>query len=332
MWHLHKSMDDYQNKARESLDPCTNVLEIKMAELLATKNELKQAKDDATQSWLDSRPLIDKLEKLHTDLSDGKNKATKDANDILELKSQLRNTIVSIRTKKEEEVKLTELINQISQSLDQQREKLEKIKSETDEEHRERFRLKQVLLLKKQTLQALELTLRATQIESEAFGASSANAIQHISRPHADNSTINLTQTEYDALKKEAHEQTSIADWRVSVAMEERALAEKSRKITQKRFQAQKRDIKLTKTNDDTTVNDNNAREADDSRIKVGGHVKSRPNNFPLARAKLMAKNQKNSKQFDRSKGTNKRTVQRKKPSLFARIRDFLVRKITLWF
>lgn len=223
-------------------------------------------------------------------------------------------------------------IQRNSRKIDQQREELEKIKSETDEEQRERFRLKQELLLKKQSLQAIELTLRATQIESEAFGASSANAIQHISQSNADNSTINLTQAEYDALRKEAHEQTSIAVWRVAVAMEERMLAEKSRKHTQRRFQAQKRDIKLTKTNDDITVKDSSAQASDDSRVKVGRHAKSRPNNFPLARAKLMAKNQKNSKQFDKSKGINKRTVQRKRPSLFARIRDFLVRKINLWF
>ncbi|WOG93115.1 hypothetical protein DCAR_0312396 [Daucus carota subsp. sativus] len=332
MGHLNKTMDDYQYRAGESLDPCTNVLEIKMAELLATKNELKQAKDDATQSWLDSRPLIDKLEELHTELSDRKSQATKVKNDISGLKSQLQNTIISIRTKREDEVKLTELINQISQSLDHQREEMEKIKSETDEEDRERFRLKQVLLLKKQTLQALELTLRAAQTESEAFSASSANAIQHISRSHADNSVINLTQAEYEALRKEAHEQTSMADWRVSVAMEERMLAEKSRKLTQKRFKAQKRDIMLTKTHENTNVNEIVAQEPNDSKVKVGSQVKSRPNNFPLARAKLMAKNQKNSKQFDRSTGSHKRTVRRKKPSLFARIRDFLVRKITLWF
>lgn len=40
-------------------------LKAEMDELARTREELKKAKDSAMQSWLDSKPLLDELEKVH---------------------------------------------------------------------------------------------------------------------------------------------------------------------------------------------------------------------------------------------------------------------------
>lgn len=329
-------MDYNLHKAKGSEDVCSNVLEIKLAELSKTKEELKKAKDDATQSWLDSRPHIDELEKLQTELADEKERATKSSTVISELESQLEDTRLGIRSRKEDEVKVRGTIDQINLSLDKLREEMEQLKMETDEERRARSKMKQVLRSRKQTFQTLQLTLRAARIESEALGASSAKSFHYISCAEKYNDTIQLTMDEYNALKTKAKEETSLADWRVSLAVEQRLLAEKNRELARTRLQAQHMDSRSRNNKIENGIykNKNVVREEHDATIDVGDQVVSRQNTFPRARAKLMAKSKPHPQQIKRSKSNNERTktMKERKPSIFVQIRTFLARKIASWF
>ncbi|KAK9285493.1 hypothetical protein L1049_024687 [Liquidambar formosana] len=98
---------------------CGNDSEAKKAELTKMKEELERAIDSAMQSWLDSRPFIDQLEKLQT----GLDKTRSSTSDTVISESQLE--------KKEEELKARTKINEM----------------ELDEEHRARPKLKRVMRL-----------------------------------------------------------------------------------------------------------------------------------------------------------------------------------------
>jgi chromosome segregation ATPase len=168
-------MENKSHKGRDLRESLGSTLEeAKMAELMKTKKELKRASDSATQSWLDSRPLIDELDRLKSGLASAKNQSTMSKIAISEIESQLESTNTCIKSKKEEELKVTKMINEISQALDQTREKLERIKQDIDEERRGRLKLKQVVHVSNQTLWTLQLMLRAVRLESEAFGKSEA--------------------------------------------------------------------------------------------------------------------------------------------------------------
>ncbi|KAA8547244.1 hypothetical protein F0562_003892 [Nyssa sinensis] len=268
-------------------------MEAKMTELQKMKEELERAKDDAMQSWLDSRPLIDELEKLQSILATAKNQSTMSSIAIPELESQLETANMCIKTKMEDELKVRAMMNEINQALDQSREEMEQIKLETDEERQGRSRLRQVLRLRRQTLQTLQLTLTAIRLDSEAFSASTAETLRYIGLSEMDNASVQLTLEEYDELTRRAEEEISLADWQSSVSMEQRLVAEASQYSALRRLEEIYSDNKSRKRNmeDEITRDGNATREAEEegSRIRVGAHVNNRQIAFPKARAKFIA-------------------------------------------
>ncbi|XP_059639682.1 protein WEAK CHLOROPLAST MOVEMENT UNDER BLUE LIGHT 1-like [Cornus florida] len=331
-------MVKYSHKARELEETRSNELDVKMIELQETKEELKRAKESTTQSWLDSKPLIDELEKFQSSLASAKSKCSISNIVISELQSQLETTIMSIRSKKEEEFKVRTTINEINQSLDQTREEMEQLKLHTDEERRARSKLKQALRLRRQTLRTLQLSLRAVRLESEGLGASAAEALHYINCSEMDNTTVQLTQEEYYALTRKAKEETSLADWRVQVSMEQQLMAKESRDSTLRRLKEVHSDKKSRKRNmnDKTTRDGNGTREAEqkDSRMTMGAPVNNRETAFPKARAKLIGESSQGNtrQQLKISRSNNNKIMEKKKASIFVRIKSFLVRNITRLF
>ncbi|RVW57174.1 Patatin-like protein 2 [Vitis vinifera] len=233
--HAEAKRESYLYRTRESGNN-SHELEAKRAELTRTKEELERSKDRATQSWLDSKPLIDELEKLKSGLESAKNRSSMSNIVISDLQSQFDSVNMSIKLRKKEEVKAKMKTTEIYLALDQTREEMESLKLETDEERRARSKLKQVLRLKRQRLRTLQLTLRAIRIETEAFGASAAEALHHIKRSEMDDTKIQLIHEEYQALTRRAKEEKSLADWRVSVSMEQKLVAEARRNSASRRL------------------------------------------------------------------------------------------------
>lgn len=117
-------MESYQpNKTRDLVESCGSTLEAKTVELMKTREEVKTAKERTTQSWLDSRPFIDELERLKSSLASAQNQSIMSNTIISKLESQLRSTITSIKSKKEEERNAKKMIIETSQTLNHIREK-----------------------------------------------------------------------------------------------------------------------------------------------------------------------------------------------------------------
>ncbi|KAK4584534.1 hypothetical protein RGQ29_022307 [Quercus rubra] len=302
-----------------------------MAELTKTKEELKRAKDNTMQSWLDSKPLIDELERMKSNLESAKNESTTSNIVISELDSHLGSTNTSIRTKKEEEHKATKMINEISQALDRTREKIKRLKLDMEEEQQARLKLKQVLSVKKQTLQTLQLMLQATQLESEALGASAAEALHYIECSEKDDTIVPLSQEDYYALKRRAEEETTLADWHISVSMAQKLAAEASQNLALTRMKDFNSHSKLQRRglNKEKKIRDGfTKRKAEEQvpSIKVGAS----------ARAKITKSDQgKPPQQFGRSRSknrfNNRKSIKKKKLSILHKIKGF-VRKITRFF
>ncbi|KAG8384422.1 hypothetical protein BUALT_Bualt04G0116300 [Buddleja alternifolia] len=219
-------------------DVTSNLLTAKTAELENLKENLKRAKDDAMQSWLDSRPIIDELEKMQSELSNAKDRVTKANTVISELQAQLCTTDMCIKSTKEEEEKFGIIINDKNQELHKKQEEMEQLKVKIDQKRRRRSKLRRVLRLKRQTLQTLQLTYEAIQLESEAFAMSAAQALRYINYSEEGNKImVQLSQEEYEFLKREASEQTKLAEWRISVSLEEKRVAENNRDSAFKRLQ-----------------------------------------------------------------------------------------------
>ncbi|XVF17731.1 hypothetical protein REPUB_Repub10bG0148900 [Reevesia pubescens] len=190
--------ENYLDKARESDKGSSNTLEAKVAELRKTKEELKRAKDNAIESWLDSKPLIDELERPRN--------SSKSTVGTVEGRQGLR-----------------------AQSKSKTKTNLPAEEADSSDISTHTSSCANIIRCFRRTFQ---LTLRAVRIESEAFGASGAQALRYINHPESDNSQIELTQEDYYALKRRAKEETSLEDWRVSVAMEQKVTAEAGRNLT----------------------------------------------------------------------------------------------------
>jgi len=327
-----------KHKTRDSEECHGDIILGKMEELTKMKEELQKAKDEAMQSWLDSRPLIDELEKLQSGLASAKNRASMSNIVISELESQLEATNADTRSKMEEEIKVANMTNEITQAMDHLREEFKRIKLETDEERRQRSKLKQVLRLRRQTLRKLQLTLRAVQIESEAFGESAAAALGHIKSWESENSTVQLSQEEYLSLKRRAKERTSLSDWRISVSTEQKLAAEESRKLASRRWKeilseknmSWRRRMEDGKTREDgCTIKEE---EEEDSRSKK---VKRSGNAFPKARPKAISKSNSTTppqKMRGSARKRNKKLQKKKKLSILQQVRRFLVRSMRKLF
>ncbi|KAF2295196.1 hypothetical protein GH714_032018 [Hevea brasiliensis] len=295
--------------------------ETKMAELIDIKEELHRAKDNAMQSWLDSKPLIDELEKLQANLASARNRTSMSNIVISELKSQLEAISIEIRTKMEEETKSKKMINEITQDLEQKHEESELIKKDADEEHRTRSKLKQVLRMRRQSLRTLQLTLQAISLESDAFGASAVEALAHVKSSETDNTIVRISQEEYHALTRKAKEETALAEWRVSVSMEQKLAAEESRNFALSRL----KELRRKKRNKEEKII-NEEVEEQQSPVKV----MNSGIDFPKARAQAIGKSKQRKPQQQRRKSVMK--SKKKKLSIFNRIQSFLVRSIARLF
>ncbi|KAL3525719.1 hypothetical protein ACH5RR_014091 [Cinchona calisaya] len=299
----------------------------KMAELQRLKEKLKKAKDDAVQSWLDSRPLIDELEKLQSELADSKTKTATSNTTISDLESQLETLSISTRAKKEEELKIRTMINRINQVLQETQEEMEQIKIERNEKHRERLKQKQVLRLRRQTLRTLQLTLRAIRLESEAYAASVDEAKHYINLSQTDDSTVvKLTQEEYHSLAKRARDETSLADWRVAVSVEQKKAAEESQETADRRLKNlySKNGSKRRKhqADDGVSSNPNVAAEGEEQEQP---NVTNGNNSLPKTRVNKSSE-RKPQKRFKKLKGRNKYLSKKKKSSTFCGIRTLVLR------
>ncbi|CAI0553753.1 unnamed protein product [Linum tenue] len=208
-----------------------------MKELIKTKEELDRAKDEATQSWLDSKPLIDELEKLQSELDAAKSRGSAASAAVLELQSEVEANHREVRSKMEDEVKSMKATNELTLAVDLTCKDLEAIKAEADEQRRERRKLKQVLRMRRQSLRALQLKLRAVRIEAAAVAASAGDAAAVIAlsaeavEEEDGGGRVELMAEEYEALTRRAQEETALSRWRVSVSVEQKLAAEASRNI-----------------------------------------------------------------------------------------------------
>ncbi|TXG59504.1 hypothetical protein EZV62_014077 [Acer yangbiense] len=297
--------DSFLQKERKSKEIYGNTIDAKMAELVMTKEELKRARDSVTQSWLDSKPLIDELETLKAALASAKNRFSMSNVVISELELELETTGKSIRSKREDEHKARKTTEETSQILDQ---------------HAKSWRA----------------SIRAARIESEAFGESDAEALRQIKNLETDSSTVQLTHEEYYALTRRANEETSLANWRISVSLEQKQAAEASNKFALSRLKdlhsgrISRRTKMVKKFGDGHTIRD--AEEDLDIRVEAEGS--NRGMAFPKARAKLVAESSKGDPaQMRRSMNKkNQKLLKERKPSIFHLLKRCLLRKVTRLF
>ncbi|KAI3512573.1 hypothetical protein L1887_19889 [Cichorium endivia] len=314
---MDPEMDSYEEDNRTYKARELYVLSDKIEELHKTKEELKQAKDEAMQSWLDSRPIIDELERLQLELVKAKEESENNKL-VTKLESELMAINMEIRVKKEEELKSRTEINEMTQVSESVRADMEKIKLEINEGRRERSKLKMVIKMKRQSLRTVNLTLRAVRLEVEAYSVAAEAALEQIGRGKVsddtttdDAVTTDLTQEEYFALMRRAKEETSLADWRVVVATEQRLAAEESRDLVLKRLN--------NPTLIDVAVRKRKEVETSGNEV-LSSKVKPRAQTpFPRGQSKMA--------HIEMRRDSSRRQVGIKKRSVFVQIKSFFLCK-----
>ncbi|PIA56340.1 hypothetical protein AQUCO_00700578v1 [Aquilegia coerulea] len=304
----------------------------KMDELSKTKEEIKKARESVMQSWLDSKPLIDQLEKLQLDLKNAKTRSSMPTLVLPELETHLETTNARIQFEEENELETKATIDKLGRSLEQVGDEMERLRVETDNKQQARAKLKQDLRLRRQTLRSLQLTLRAVRIESEALRASAADALYHISQSNTDDeATIQLTHEEYQALTRRDNEETELADWRVSVSMEQKLVAEASRDEASRRL----KDIHTGNISRKIGMEENKLpeiREQDrDAEAKQDGlrtKNQAHGNNKASLQEILISANSRSPQKIRRSRNNyNKKTAIKKKPSILHQIKSLFCPK-----
>lgn len=314
----------------EELDGDNHALEVGDREddindlLEQIKEDLRQAKEDAMQSWLDSRPLIDEFEKMQAELESTKASVLKANATTTELQAQLGTTDMCIKSAKNKEQNLRMMIIDKNQNVHKMQEDMEQLKTKIDQKRRRRSKLKLVLRLQRQTLQALELTCEAIKRESEAFSTSAAQALFYTNNSEAAKVVIQLTQEEYTSLKKEAKEQTSLAERRISASAKEKLAAENNRDLAFRRLQSlhphnrfRHRSMAGQTIHTEAAMNNRRAGSPTRHRQVFKGQVKS-PTGV--------------SKRNPQWKSQNYKDFPMKKGSIFFRIKSFIVRSLTKYF
>ncbi|KAJ8770795.1 hypothetical protein K2173_021442 [Erythroxylum novogranatense] len=334
-----KRRESSMSKTRKSSEEFLgDTLQAKMVELIMTQDELKKARDSAVESWLDSAPFIDELEKLQSGLSSAKNRTSVSNIVISELESQMEDSRKELRTKKEEELKVSKLTNELTQALDQAREDLRTVKRLRDEERVDRSSLKLVLRMRKQTLKTLQLTLRATRLEAEAFAASAASAIQIINISETESAMIEHSREEYYPLKKRAKDEEALAEWRINVSMEQKLAAEARRNLVLTRLRGLKSDGSSMRT-----VNNEKPMEDEGHEHAIVEEEKKLEEEIieivvPKAQTRSNAiSNGRNTFRKTRSRNNSGKRLQqkkqkKKKASIFSQLKSFLVRIISKLF
>ncbi|KAI3699594.1 hypothetical protein L2E82_44014 [Cichorium intybus] len=326
---MDPEMDSYEEDNRTYKARELYVLSDKIEELHKTKEELKQAKDEAMQSWLDSRPIIDELKRLQLELAKAKEESENNML-VTKLESELMAINMEIRVKKEEELKSRTEINEMTQVSESVRAEMEKIKLEINEGRRERSKLKMVVKMKRQSLRTVNLTLRVVRLEVEAYSATAEATLEQIGRGKVSDdtttddaptinltaATIDLTQEEYFALMRRAKEETSLADWRVVVATEQRLEAEESCDLTLKRLNNPTLiDVAVRKRKEVETFGN----EVLSSKVKPRAQTP-----FPRGQSKMA--------HGEMRRDSSRRQVGIKKRSVFVQIKSFFARKIKYLF
>ena len=312
----------------------TIILKIKKAELIEIKEELKKAKDSATQSWLDSRPLIDELEQLKSGLARAEKRHATSTTLISDLQLELEKINTTIKSKMEEEVNATRMVNEINMSLDQLREEMEGPTRYTDRKRQSKLKLQQVLRLRRKRLLSFQLALAAARKEAEAYGASAVDAARYIdkfnnwdlmlmegSATYGTN-TVQLSHEEYQALRKGAEERDSIATWRVSVAEEERLAAKGSRDLALTKLKEVKAGRLTPRERKVNNVNIEKMAEEEDH----GRQEQYHGDDIPPKTAKEDQKPVRSRR--TKTKDKKKKFVPKKRISLFGQIKLCLVRNI----
>lgn len=315
-------MDTERVRVKE--DDISDLLTAKTAELEKVMEDLKQAKEEAMQSWLDSRPLIDELEKMQAELNSTRARVLKANSCITELQAQLGTMDMCIKSAKDGEQNMHMMINDKNQEVHMMQEDTEQLKTKIVKKRRRRSKLKLVLRLKRQTLQTLELTCEAVKLESKAFSTSTSQALYYNNYTETARVMIQLTQDEYGCLKEEANKQISLAEWRISVSAKEKLAAENSRDLAFRRLQSlhphnrfRQSNMRGQTTNNETFTN--NRQEYD----KAGNSKHEQV--FRGGLKPPTGVNIQKSKNYDRFHV-------KKKESIFFRIRTFIVRSLTKYF
>ncbi|XLS43138.1 hypothetical protein HN51_000003 [Arachis hypogaea] len=212
-------------------------MEAAKAELAKAKEELIIAKERAIQSWLDSKPLIDELEKQKSNLAEAQqtSKASKTA--VSELESQLESTKSSIKSKSEDQLKTESTIQEIKLALTRIRHEIEDIKIGVTKEKQEREKLRRIVYLRKQKIKALRLVIRAATLEFQALEESSANSVQqHVYHSESRTDGVVVTREDYFALTRRAKRKYSKANSLVAVSAEQKRAAEASHELALSRL------------------------------------------------------------------------------------------------
>ncbi|CAN0843268.1 hypothetical protein LINGRAHAP2_LOCUS3782 [Linum grandiflorum] len=274
-----------QHNGREH--PSRETVRSQMKELIKTNEELKVAKDQAVQSWLDSKPLIDELEKLQSEVNAAKNRKSISNAAISDLQLELEDNQRRMSSKMEEELQAIKITNELTKALDQTCKDLETIKLEADEQRRERLKLKQM-----------------------------------------DND-IKLSGEEYCSLARREREETSLSNWRVSVAEEQKLAAEASRNMALSRL-SQVSETKKSRRRwgeEDSIVEDEETRAVvaegttGDSSGRVGGQIV-----IPKARARAMREETARRCSSHNKNSKKRMTVKKRRNnhSFFGKITNFL--------
>lgn len=334
-----------EERPREYLDGARNagardLLRARIAELARTKDAIKKARDGAMQSWLDSRPLLDELEKLQATVEGARSRASVSSVLASELQSQIESTGASIQAKKRDELEGTKAVNELTLELDRTRGGTDALKQEIDEGRRVRQKLKQVLRVKRQKLRALQLGMRAVRVEAEGARESEAEAARLVSCAERESSLVTLSGEEYWELVRRAEEEESLAEWRVAASMEQKQAAEGSRNLALARLRDARGGNGLSRR----VKEEEKIEEEGDSRDGVEGKVRARESVFPKARARAMAEKADHGggggrgRQSGRTGSDGKRKAARRKKkekkrsSIFHKIRKFLAKSIAKIF
>lgn len=256
-------MGDNHEQA-ESREPIgeDETLKATLKELAETREEIRRAREEAVQAWLDSMPLVNKLEKLQSNLSRTTNKLELVNIAVASLESLLESTDRSIKYKQEEEAKS-------KVSMEEMRKEVDRARMEAEEETAGKVKLKEEVRIKRQQLKALQLTQKAVSIETKALNSSINAALRQIKHTKMDqgHDTVAVSHDEYDALCRRVEEETAQANWRITAFEERRKAAEASKAKALEQFEASKAKANLgeirvdmpTDDDDECVIANNNA-------------------------------------------------------------------------
>ncbi|CAD5196145.1 unnamed protein product [Musa acuminata subsp. malaccensis] len=195
--------------------PNKHSLDITLEELVRTREEIKRARESAVQSWIDSMPSIDELESSRSVLSRTRNRVTMYTTAIASLCSLLNSTGRSIRHKQAEESNSKMAAAEMRQEAHRRREEMESLKVEMEEMGASRNKVKMKLQIKSQLLKALQLKLRAIDMEMEAVNESVDATLHQAKHLRADHKMIALSHEEYNVMCRRMEEEAAAASSRI---------------------------------------------------------------------------------------------------------------------